>query len=441
MIDNNSDNNSPKISVIIPVYNAEEYLHQCLESVINQTLTDIEIICVNDGSTDGSRNILEEFMNRDNRVRVIDCENGGAGTARNIGLAQAKGIYLSFLDADDFFEKEMLKEGFDVLEKEKSDIVIFAANLYDERNGTSTFFDKSLHMDYIPLKKPFSPKEMSPYLFNAFNNWTWNKIFRKSFINDNHIVFQSVSRSNDMAYTCEALARAELISIINKAFVNYRIGTGKNLQATNHLAPIAFWDAFVETKKRLLNAQVYEEYQQSYLNWILSGALYNMNANKNEYASMYVSAQLKYKGEEDFGFLEHNKEYYYDPKLYDAYVRLLNYETPKRVSDLREKISKIRKEYQKESEQLRKDHESEISRFESKISGLESKNSRLESKISGLESKNSRLESEISRIRQKFYDQKHMNTAIVNSTSYKIGTAITYIPGIVKRKLRNLMKK
>ena len=101
-----------KVSVIIPVYNAEEHLEQCLDSILCQTLKEIEIICVDDGSKDSSPAILAEYAKKDNRVRVIRQENGGAGKARNTGLSAAKGKYLSFLDADDFSQPEMLEKAF-----------------------------------------------------------------------------------------------------------------------------------------------------------------------------------------------------------------------------------------------------------------------------------------------------------------------------------------
>ena len=100
------------VSVIIPVYKAEKYLRQCLDSICGQTLKDIEIICVDDGSTDSSPEILKEYREKDERVIVVRQENAGAGAARNKGLDISKGKYLSFLDADDFFEPDMLEEAF-----------------------------------------------------------------------------------------------------------------------------------------------------------------------------------------------------------------------------------------------------------------------------------------------------------------------------------------
>lgn len=100
---------SPKVSVIVPVHNAEKYLEQCLNSIIGQTLKDIEVICVDDKSTDGSAVILDSYAANEPRLRVLQSPGLGAGGARNIGLESAQGKYLSFLDADDFFEPDMLE--------------------------------------------------------------------------------------------------------------------------------------------------------------------------------------------------------------------------------------------------------------------------------------------------------------------------------------------
>ena len=111
----NQINYVPKVSVIIPIYNVETYLPQCLDSIINQTLKEIEIICVDDGSTDKSLDILKEYAKKDKRVAIITQKNLHAGVARNAGLSQAKGEYISFLDSDDFCEPEMFEKMYQVI--------------------------------------------------------------------------------------------------------------------------------------------------------------------------------------------------------------------------------------------------------------------------------------------------------------------------------------
>lgn len=181
-----------KVSVIIPVYNVENYLRECLNSVINQTLKDIEIICINDDSTDGSLAILKEYAIKDKRIKIVCQDNVGAGAARNIGLKMAKGKYLSFLDSDDFFDYTMLEKSYNKVIENKADIVVFGANMYDAntKNQECLYSFNKLHTQIYP----FSYKDITVSIFKAFNNVAWNKIFKRDFILRNGIVFQEIKR-------------------------------------------------------------------------------------------------------------------------------------------------------------------------------------------------------------------------------------------------------
>ena len=121
-----------KVSVIIPVYNGESYLEQCLDSIIGQTLKEIEIICVNDGSKDRTQQILEKYAEKDSRIQIINQENGGAGAARNAGLRIARGEYLSILDGDDFFEPDMLEKAYKKAKESRAELLVFGSDQYYE---------------------------------------------------------------------------------------------------------------------------------------------------------------------------------------------------------------------------------------------------------------------------------------------------------------------
>ena len=123
---------NPEISVIIPIYNGEKYLKECLDSVINQTFKDIEIICVNDGSTDDTSKILNFYSKKDNRIIIINQPNSGAGAARNNALKIATGKYLSILDADDIFETNMLEIAYHKAEKFKADITVYSCDVFSK---------------------------------------------------------------------------------------------------------------------------------------------------------------------------------------------------------------------------------------------------------------------------------------------------------------------
>lgn len=313
-----------QISVIIPVYNAEKYLRPCLDSVLEQSLQNIEVICVEAGSDDDSLAVLKEYARKDTRLQVFSgLGRLDAGAARNIGLAAAKGEYLSFLDADDLFKPEMLEEAYQKACDEKSDIVVFRAQQMDMRTGMVEDMPWSLQIEKCPLHSPFSPDKMAKYIFNSFENWTWNKLFRRDFIEKNGIVFQSIDRTNDMAFTCQALVMARRISILPKVYVTYRIGTGTSLQQTNHMSPVCFWDAYRETKKRLISIGQYEKYERSFVNAVLQGTIYNLKSVKTDEAYQAILGLLKDETDE-FGLNTHKKNYYYSAKLYEEYLRLIS---------------------------------------------------------------------------------------------------------------------
>ena len=117
--------NQPKVSIIIPVFNVEMYLKECLDSVLGQTLKDIEVICVDDGSTDASPQMLREYAEKDERLKIIYQENKGAGTARNVGMKEARGKYLFFMDSDDYCALDFLEKTTKYADEKKSDILVF----------------------------------------------------------------------------------------------------------------------------------------------------------------------------------------------------------------------------------------------------------------------------------------------------------------------------
>jgi glycosyltransferase involved in cell wall biosynthesis len=157
----------PKVSVIMPVYNVENYLRQCLDSVINQTLRDIEIICIDDQSTDGSLGILKDYAAIDPRIRIITQKNAGAGAARNTGLKVAKGEYLSFLDSDDFFELDMLEKAYHACSTNNLDFVVFRSDKFDNDSKTYIPLYYSIRKDLLPDKKSLTI-EIFPRIYSRY---------------------------------------------------------------------------------------------------------------------------------------------------------------------------------------------------------------------------------------------------------------------------------
>jgi len=306
----------PKVSVIIPVYNVKSYLQECLDSVIHQTLREIEIICVDDGSTDGSMNILREYAAREPRMVVLEQQNRGAGAARNRGLAAARGKYWIFLDSDDFFDLDMLSACFEKLEEDGSDVVVFQSEQYNIRTGERM----RMSSQWEPKSSPFSPVEETTHIFNMFQTTVWNKMFRASFVLKHGLQFQEIPRANDMYFSLLSLALARKISVIPRVFLTYRTGMNTNLQATAYQTPESFWQAFKSAKSKLRECGLYEKYEQSFLNLLLSVVRGNLSKIKNFPAAYVELCELiRKEGEQEFAVFNHPTDYYFSQLTYIQY--------------------------------------------------------------------------------------------------------------------------
>ena len=252
---------TPKVSVIIPVYNVEEYLRECLDSVVNQTLKEIEIICVDDGSTDSSLEILKEYAKKDSRITVITQQNLHAGVARNAGLAIAKGEYLSFLDSDDFFELNMLEETYNKAKNDNAEIIIFGNYVYDQTKLKD--IRKTTYLEKFLKKSPFSPEEFSNDLFLISNPNAWTKLFKSKTVKENNVFFENYISCNDITFVNTMLTLAKKISLTNNPYVHYRINTKINISADRGGKASCFIYAVKKLENNLRKHQKYEIYKKS----------------------------------------------------------------------------------------------------------------------------------------------------------------------------------
>ena len=302
----------PLVSVIIPIYNAALYLQQCLDTIISQTLTDIEIICINDGSTDNTPQILEKYKKKDSRIKVLHQSNKGAGVARNLGLEHATGDYLSFLDADDFFDPSLLEEAHKRITEKKADIVIYRIQTYDQNTEKYANAEFAFAREYFTKKDPFSYLDMPDYIFNSFQNWTWNKMFRREFITENNIRFQPLKRTNDLLFTCTALVLAKRITLLDKILAFYRIGTTDNLQSTNHLAPTDFYKAFSSLQDFLKSKGIYPVVKKSFVNWAADGCVSNLESLKAGSSFEVLYNTVKHEALQKLDINGNNHSYFYN---------------------------------------------------------------------------------------------------------------------------------
>lgn len=314
---------TPKVSVIIPVYNVEDYLRQCLDSVINQTLKDIEIICVDDGSTDKSLEILHEYEKKDSRITVLTQKNQYAGVARNVGMSVATGKYFVFLDSDDFFEPELLELQFLQCESNNADIGLCAANLYNQSTGKFSNAPWLLEEKYIK-EQPFNREILGDNLFKVTKFSPWTKIFSSKFIKEQQLQFQSLPRANDVYFVMSALALANTIVALNKVLVHYRVGFSTNLQSNNQLSPTAFCSALVACKKRLQKESIFDELAIGFINDAIAECLYTLNKLKNTPESYdYLVKELKVHYLEELGITNEYRALV-DTALYDELATLIS---------------------------------------------------------------------------------------------------------------------
>ena len=205
----------PKVSVIIPVYKVEPWLRECMDSVINQTLKEIEIICVDDGSPDNCGKILDEYASKDNRITVIHQKNQGVSVARNTGLELAHGEYITFVDSDDYIELDTYEKTYQLAKKDNVDILQFQFHRFTD--GKDIPSSRQMEVLDAPIISASSViKKISPHV--------WNKLFKAEIIQKDKLRFiPKVTIGEDIIFSYMALAHAEKIKIIQAQLYKYRI--------------------------------------------------------------------------------------------------------------------------------------------------------------------------------------------------------------------------
>ena len=219
---------TPKVSVVIPCYNAKKYLRECLDSVVNQTLKDIEIICVNDGSTDATLSIIQEYAARDSRIRIIDKPNSGYGDSMNQGFDIAEGDYLGIVESDDFVEPDMFERLYKVAVKNELDVC--KAGFYQYSTVPEIRNVPILTAVKLAGKRVFCPVTdfKSSHRQAEFFTSTaaiWAGIYRRDFIRENHIHFNPTPGASyqDVGFCFKVWAKAKRVQMLNCCLLHYRV--------------------------------------------------------------------------------------------------------------------------------------------------------------------------------------------------------------------------
>lgn len=260
-----------KISVIIPVYNVEKYLSACLNSCVNQTLYDVEFLCVNDGSTDRSLEILEEYAKRDNRIQIVNKPNGGLSSARNAGLKQACGQYVMFLDSDDYLEEKACERVWRETLEAPTDIIVFGAHVFPE-NPEPTHWLKNVLRVGSRRYSGFSASVL--FEENSAKPFVWRQAFRKALLDKYGLEFdERVKYGEDMVFQLEVFPHAQDFSFIEDRLYDYRwFREGSLMRSVSD-------DLDQKIKKHFFFVEIisnywkkqgwFEKYGTAYLEWLL----------------------------------------------------------------------------------------------------------------------------------------------------------------------------
>lgn len=312
-----------KVSVIVPVYNGEAYIRQCVESILDQSLREVQVICVDDGSTDGTVQVLEELCKKDDRLQILKQKNQYAGAARNFGMSVAEGEYLIFLDADDFFHSQMLETMYQKCKEDKAQICVCDGQIYDENTKEYLNVDYFLKRNDLPGVRPFSRKDMPEKIFNFTTSAPWNKMFERAFVEEKQLKFQDIRRANDLYFCNMALALAERITTTEERLVNYRRGHGTSLQAMKHNEPLDFYYAMLKLQEGLEKAKIFSSIEKSFANFCLGGCLYNLNTAKSGKGYSAIYRILKEEGFEKLHITGHSAGYFYMKNYYEQMQAIL----------------------------------------------------------------------------------------------------------------------
>lgn len=222
----------PKLSIIVPVFNAERFIDRCMKSIYAQTFTDYEIILVNDGSTDKSDEICKKYQSQDDRITYIKKENEGAGSARNAGLAVAKGEYIAFPDVDDWFEPEMYAELYELVKSGDYDVVFSGVNYYQQAEQEELVYSRTENIEALSFT---SRDDCRKNIMEFFPTTTifdvpWNKLYKRSIVVENSLRFPDIRRCQDATFNIDFYNCIHSVASKKKAYYNYMENTVSDVQ-------------------------------------------------------------------------------------------------------------------------------------------------------------------------------------------------------------------
>jgi len=426
-----------EISVIIPVYNGENYLKRTLNCLSAQVFTSFEIIFVNDGSTDRTGQILETFKKQTNiPTTIVTQKNKGPGAARNAGLAQAQGRYISLLDADDIYEPEFLEKLHKRAISTGADVTVCRADEFWPELNRKVETPWTINEHLIPKKKrnggsdevavdTFSSADIPKNFFEVFVGWTWDKLFKADYIKDIGLKFQELRSSDDAFFCFMALIRAKKLTIVDDILVHHvKYSPIDTMGRDDSGAPFArkiriqsvsnsregSWDNFhkalLAIKKQMEKWGIYKRFEQDYVNYFLNFSLWHLTTlTGSAYFQLYD--KLKKSWFKATLGANLNPDYFYSKHHYDFYLHLMQMDANEFLFYNLQRKEQKTCDLEWHIQNLGRDLKSERQRIHNLENDIDIRQARIHE-----------LEKEIADIK--------------NSTAWKVGRYITVVPRKIK---------
>ena len=312
--------NPIKISIIVPCYNAEKFLHKCLDSLINQTLTDVEIICVNDCAKDSTAEILEEYAKSDKRISIVTHEkNQGLSAARNSGIAVAKGEYISFIDSDDFADVTMMEKLYNKAIKTGADLVIGNLDLYFEDTKETQVFRDERFFTFLS-GRVFKLVDY-PALVSCIA--AWDRLYKRELITENNLQFPVGLVYEDQPFSIQAMQLAKGITVVNEPLYYYRKNAGGSItdnEKKNDRYKFNFLEITRLSKSFMKEEGVYDALRKEYMRYhFFNAAVHQHYISDKQTFKEFFDKMRDLTSEEDIKVLhEVHQEY-----LADKYLKAL----------------------------------------------------------------------------------------------------------------------
>ena len=423
---------NPKISVILPVYNVEKYLFECLDSIINQTLKDIEIICLNDGSTDNSLSILKEYASKDTRIILIDKENEGLGYTRKVGLDNATGKYILFCDSDDYYaELTAFEELYNYIEKVKSDVVIFDFIQKDEITKNINNFSDTYTQNVV-----FTHRNIE----NIFDHVAlcWQKIYSRDFLTKyDDWYFPKHVKYEDVPFHYQVILRAK-ISYFNRSFYVWRIRQNsistKKVSYRNILDNLIITKKIYEITRNFINNLEFLDYFYQFFcirlfNFFIRDSLFIKDID----VIKQIIETIRSLDTSNLFDLKNREAYFYiraglrmTPKNYMEYFnrKILRYANEQ--IKYRDELIKNQDDLMKYREELLKENKKDIIIKDTLINNQEYLIKSKNSEIQNLYNQNNDLHNQNNDLHNQNNIQNQVIKQLQNSWSYRIGRFFTY---------------